>query len=168
MPLERCFTVADAGRRGVIGSVELQSALQATGLPRISRTLASSLVRMHDASGRAHLSYPEFEACHAFLQRTNAIFMKHDPQRAGSINLQAVQLALLELGFSLDMNPSGAFYKVCESFDASRQGVIDQESFVTMAVQLTNSKRMFELFDEAKAGRVTLDFNQLVWINAQL
>ena len=165
--LQQYFAAVDQDRSGQISAMELQLALAAGGLT-FSLKLCTSLVRMFDASRTHQLGFAEFMQCQQFLQQTQQVFAKHDPQRAGQINLQSVQGALSELGFALDMAAGGAFYKLCESFDFSKQGLIAQDAFIAMVVQLNNSKRIFDLFDVSNTGKVSLDFNQVTWLVAQL
>ena len=66
------------------------------------------------------------------------------------------------------MQPQGAFYKLVESFDFERTGHLHLDTFVALAVQLRNARRCFEMFDPRRTGHVALDFNQLVWVMAQL
>ena len=56
-------------------------------------------------------------------------------------------------GVQLDMQPEGAFYKMVESYDFTRDGRVGLDSFIAMNIQLTNAQKMFALFDAQKTGR---------------
>ena len=163
--LERWFAAVDTERTGRISTAEMQKALVEGGL-YYSLKLVGSLVRMHDSTGRG-MDFGQFSECQQYLKMLQAVYAKHDPASTGLINLQAVQMGLGELGFTLDMAAGGAFYKLCESFDFGRNGLIGQDAFVAMAVQLSNSKRIFDLFDAEQTGTVALDFNQITWLISQ-
>ncbi|XP_062103265.1 uncharacterized protein LOC133814299 [Humulus lupulus] len=68
--------------------------------------------------------------------------------------------ALVKIGFSLD---SPAFYTVCESFDQKKNGRFRLDDFISLCIFLQSARNMFDSFDTAKQGRVTLDLNQFVY-----
>ncbi|XP_062104480.1 uncharacterized protein LOC133815683 [Humulus lupulus] len=71
--------------------------------------------------------------------------------------------ALVIIGFSLD---SPAFYTVCESFDQKKNGRFRLDDFISLCIFLQSARNMFDSFDTAKQGRVTLDLNQFVYCTA--
>ena len=164
--LQQWFTNVDKDRTGRVSPTELQSALGMGGLS-FSLKLVSSLVRMHDESNTGQLDFTEFCAMQAFLTKLQGAFQSSG-HGAEQLNLQQVQQAERVLGFALDMQPDGAFYKMVQSYDFSGRGLIELDSFIAMNIQLRNAQKVFNLFDPRRTGRVTLDFNQLVWTIAQL
>ncbi|BAT77429.1 hypothetical protein VIGAN_02000800 [Vigna angularis var. angularis] len=71
--------------------------------------------------------------------------------------------ALVKIGFKLD---SPAFYTVCESFDQSKNGRFRLDDFISICIFLQSARNLFNSFDTAKQGRVTLDLNQFVYCTA--
>lgn len=165
--LQQWFNTVDRDHSGRISCQELQRALQMGNL-NFSLKLVSSLIRMHDANANNNLDFQEFCSMQAYLQSLQQTFITCDRSRTGKLNLQEVQDALRRLGFDLDLQPEGAFYKTCLSFDFNQEGRIALDSFIAMCIQLRNAQKMFNLFDAQRTGRVTLDFNQFVWSIAQL
>ncbi|KAJ0010032.1 hypothetical protein Pint_34110 [Pistacia integerrima] len=73
--------------------------------------------------------------------------------------------ALVKIGFSLD---SPAFYTVCESFDQKKNGRLRLDDFISLCIFLQSARsdcrrNLFNSFDTAKQGRVTLDLNQFIF-----
>lgn len=164
--LQEWFMAVDTDGNGRISAQELQTALALGGL-HFSLKLVSSLVRMHDVNSSNTLDFQEFSAMQAYLTRLQHTFQRvcgHSSQ----MSLQQVQQALAMLDIQLDMQPNGAFYKMVASYDFDRSGAIALDSFIAMNIQLRNAQKMFNLFDAQRSGRMTLDFNQLVWTIAQL
>jgi Ca2+-binding EF-hand superfamily protein len=164
--LQQWFLAVDTDRSGQVSPQELQQALMMGGL-NFSLKLVASLVRMHDASNDMTLSFDEFVAMQTYLNGVQQAFTRNAAGQS-KLALQHVQSALRELGYDLDMQPDGAFYKMVQSYDFSRNGQIGLDSFIAMNIQLRNCQKMFNLFDAQRQGRVTMDFNQLVWTVAQL
>jgi len=164
--LQQWFQAVDRDRSGRVSTQELQQALAMGGL-NFSLKLIASLVRMHDASNDNSLDFTEFCSLHAYLTKLQQTFSRH-AAGAKEMNLQQVQRALKELDLELDMQPEGAFYKTVQSFDFTHDGHIGCDAFIAMNIQLRNCHKMFNLFDPSRTGRITLDFNQLVWTVAHL
>ena len=164
--LQQWFTNVDKDRTGRVSPTELQSALGMGGLS-FSLKLVSSLVRMHDESNTGRLDFTEFCAMQAFLTKLQGAFQSSG-HGAEQLNLQQVQQAERVLGFALDMQPDGAFYKMVQSYDFSGRGLIELDSFIAMAVLLENAQRLHAAFDPNKSGRATFDFNQFIWTLALL
>lgn len=128
-----------------------------------------SVLRTHDGSGSCTLDFTEFAALQQYLQALRRAFCGLQADGAsGKLSLPQAAAALESLGYALDMQPQGAFYKLVESFDFERNGQLHLDTFVALAVQLRNARRCFEMFDPRRTGHVALDFNQLVWVMAQL
>ena len=165
--LQQWFAAVDQDRSGKVNAAELQRALQQGGL-NFSMKLINSLVRIFDADQSGQLSFVEFTGVHQWLQQLQREYSAHDTGRNNQVNLQGVQTALARMGYTLDMQPDGAFYKLCQSYDFEKSGVIGLDAFVAMCITLRNAKKVFGLFDPSGVGQVTLDFNQYVWTVAQL
>lgn len=165
--LQKWFQAVDRDHSGRISCQELQRALQMGNL-NFSLKLVSSLIRMHDVNSSNTLDFTEFISVQQYLQSLQQTFVTCDRSRTGKLNLQEVQDALRRLGFDLDVQPEGAFYKLVLSFDFTQEGSIALDSFIAMCIQLRNAQKVFNLFDPQRTGRVQLDFNQFVWSIAQL
>ena len=114
------------------------------------------------------LSFAEFCELQNFLQQLQQTFSAHDGARANQLNLQQIQQAIGAMGFALDMQPDGAFYKLCQAYDFEKRGVIGLDAFIAMVITLKNGRKCFDLFDPQGTGKVTMDFNQYIWTVAQL
>ena len=164
--LQQWFNSVDTDRTGRVSTDELQKALAMGGL-NFSMRLTASLVRMHDVNNSMSLDFHEFCAMQNYLTKLQQTFSQ-TAMGATQLNLQQVQMALRALGFELDMQPDGAFYKIVASYDFSKTGAIGLDAFIALCIQLRNAQKMFNLFDQQRTGRVTMDFNQLIWTIAQL
>ncbi|KAK6284797.1 hypothetical protein POUND7_003749 [Theobroma cacao] len=78
----------------------------------------------------------------------------------GFLATDDVYEALNKIGFSLD---TPAFYAACESFDQKKNGRLQLDDFISLCIFLQSARNLFNAFDTAKQGRVTLDLNQFVY-----
>ncbi|XP_062103093.1 uncharacterized protein LOC133814109, partial [Humulus lupulus] len=104
------------------------------------------------------LNYIHSVCCFFYLQVQQA-FSDLERER-GYLVTDEVFEALVKIGFSLD---SPAFYIVCESFDQKKNGRFRLDDFISICIFLQSARNMFDSFDTAKQGRVTLDLNQFVY-----
>ena len=153
--LQQWFMAVDTDKSGRISTQELPKALMLGGL-NFSLKLVSSLVRMHDINSSNSLDFNEFCAMQAYLTKLQSVYQQ--VCGGGQMNFQQIQQALVLLDIKLDMQPEGAFYKMVASYDFTRSGVIALDSFIAMNIQLRNAQKMFNLFDQQRTGRITLDF----------
>lgn len=165
--LTQWFNAVDLQRSGRISVPELQTALSKGGL-NYSMRMVASLMRVHDGDGSQTLEFQEFCELHKDLQRMQQIFSENDVAQTGKLALPQVITALGRLDFTLDLQPDGAFYKLIKSYDFSPDHLISLDIFIAMCVQLRNAQKMFNLFDSARRGHITLDWNQYVWSLAQI
>ncbi|KAL6270956.1 hypothetical protein ACE6H2_027867 [Prunus campanulata] len=150
--------------------------------------------RMYDFDRNGTMSFEEFVALNKFLLKVKTLIMKlqflvqhflsvlfnkpSQTERGDSIYLRIfscplwgrgyivpddVHEALVKIGFSLD---SPAFYTVCESFDQKKKGMFRLDDFISLCIFLQSARNLFNSFDTAKQGRVTLDLNQFVFCTA--
>ena len=110
------------------------------------------------------------------LTRIQQIFQQHDANRTNTLDLERVYAGLVsqhsgrmlqvptraglpadvaptpplarqtQLGHTLDKQPGGAFYTLCQSFDFDLRGLISLDSLVAMAVTLDNARKVFDRF----------------------
>ncbi|XP_038693996.1 sorcin-like isoform X2 [Tripterygium wilfordii] len=138
MILREWFDRVDSERTGSITAAQLQNAL-AVGNLNFSISVVQQMIRMYDFDRNGTMSFDEFVALNKFLLKVQQAFA--DLERGRNYLLpDDVHEALVKIGFSLD---SPAFYTVCES-----------------------ARNLFNSFDTAKQGRVTLDLNQFVYCTA--
>ena len=164
--LGQWFTMIDVDRSGQLSVQELQRALAQGGLVYSTKFVAS-LLSMFDQSGTGQATYQEFQQIHAFLLRCQQVYHSVDSDRSNSLNLNELGRAVQAFGFQLDMSPQGSFYTMCKSYDFALTGTFNLDVFIAMAVQLTNCKRMFDMF--ARGGpQMSMDFNQFVWSTTKL
>ena len=129
------FEAVDTDGSGRISVVELQRALEKGGL-KYSLKLVSSLVRVHDGDASLRLDLNEFCELHRDLQQTQQRFAAADTLRKGKLNLTQIETVIKQLGFSLDLQPEGAFYKLVKSYDFGQDGEIGLDSFIAMCIQV--------------------------------
>ena len=135
----------DTDRSGAISAQELQKALAQGGL-NFSLKMIASIIRTQSPQGSAQLDFHRFCQVQQMLTRIQQVFQQHDAGRTNSLDLERVYAALTQLGYTLDKQPGGAFYTLCQSFDFDLRGLISLDSFVAMAVTLDNAKKVFERF----------------------
>lgn len=58
------------------------------------------------------------------------------------------------------------FNKLCETFDVGRKNQLGLAEFIGVCAFLKASKAVFIAFDQARTGRITLDFNQFCYAAA--
>tara|TARA_B110001452_G_scaffold267197_1_gene276169 strand:+ start:400 stop:768 length:369 start_codon:yes stop_codon:yes gene_type:complete len=117
---------------------------------------------MYDTDRTATYSKSEFFQLYGFLQRVQTTFAQFDRDRSGVLDLEEMYQALIALGYTLDKQPGGAYYTLCQSYDFDRSGKFKFEIFVAMCVTLHNGKAIFDAFARG-APSATLDFNQFVY-----
>jgi len=119
--LEAWFAAVDKDGSGAINVAELQQCLAQSGL-NFSMKLVSSLIRMYDTDRTATYSKSEFFQLYGFLQRVQTTFAQFDRDRSGVLDLEEMYQALIALGYTLDKQPGGAYYTLCQSYDFDRSG----------------------------------------------
>ncbi|KAF8406701.1 hypothetical protein HHK36_008793 [Tetracentron sinense] len=137
-------------------------------------SVVQQMIRMYDFDRNGTMSFEEFVALNKFLLKEllNSFFiylliflqLQHafsDLERGrGFLAPDDIYEALVKVGFSLD---SPAFYTVCESFDQKKNGSFRLDGFMSLCIFLQSARNLFNSFDAAKQGRVTLDLNQFVY-----
>lgn len=162
--LQQWFGMVDSDRSGAISAPELQRALAQGGL-NYSLKMISSIIRTQSPTGPAQLDFHCFCQVQEMLTRIQQVFSQHDVQRSNSLDLERVYAALAQLGYTLDKQPGGAFYTLCQSFDFDLRGIISLDTFVAMAVSLENAKKVFGRFG---TETVPMNFDQFVWASSQI
>ncbi|XP_038693995.1 sorcin-like isoform X1 [Tripterygium wilfordii] len=161
MILREWFDRVDSERTGSITAAQLQNAL-AVGNLNFSISVVQQMIRMYDFDRNGTMSFDEFVALNKFLLKVQQAFA--DLERGRNYLLpDDVHEALVKIGFSLD---SPAFYTVCESFDQKKNGRFRLDDFISLCIFLQSARNLFNSFDTAKQGRVTLDLNQFVYCTA--
>jgi len=93
------------------------------------------------------------------------VFGQHDVARTNTLDLERVYSALCQLGYTLDKQPGGPFYTLCQSYDFDMRGLISLDSFVAMVVTLQNARKAFDRFG---TDPVPMNYNQFVWAVSQI
>lgn len=159
--LKQWFDRVDAEKTGNITAIQLQRAL-AVGNLNFSLSVVEQMIRMYDFDRNGTMSFEEFVALNKYLLKVQQAFSDLERGR-GFLVHDDVHQALVKLGFALD---SPAFYTVCESFDPKKNGSFRLDDFISLAIFLQSARNLFNSFDTAKQGRVTLDLNQFVYCAA--
>ncbi|KAL5562359.1 hypothetical protein UlMin_032106 [Ulmus minor] len=159
--LREWFEVVDSNKTGNITASQLKRAFSVGNL-EFPLTIVQQMIRMYDFDRNGTMSFEEFVALNKFLLKVQQAFSDLERNR-GYLVTDDVYEALVKIGFSLD---SPAFYTVCESFDQKKNGSFRLDDFISLCIFLQSSRNMFDSFDTAKQGRVSLDLNQFVYCTA--
>ncbi|XP_021832912.1 sorcin-like isoform X1 [Prunus avium] len=159
--LREWFARVDSSNTGNITAPQLKNAL-AVGNLDFPISVVQQMIRMYDFDRNGTMSFEEFVALNKFLLKVQQAFSDRERGR-GYIVPDDVHEALVKIGFSLD---SPAFYTVCESFDQKKKGMFRLDDFISLCIFLQSARNLFNSFDTAKQGRVTLDLNQFVFCTA--
>ncbi|KAL3022202.1 hypothetical protein AAZX31_04G000800 [Glycine max] len=153
--LQEWFDRVDSEKSGSITAVQLKTAL-AVGNLEFPLSVVQQMIR------NGTMSFQEFVALNNFLLKVQHAFSDLERGR-GFLVPDDVFEALGKIGFMLD---SPAFYSVCESFDQSKNGRFRLDDLISICIFLQSARNLFNSFDTAKQGRVTLDLNQFVYCTA--
>ncbi|KDP42026.1 hypothetical protein JCGZ_03089 [Jatropha curcas] len=159
--LREWFERVDSEKTGNITAAQLKSAL-AVGNLQFPLSIVQQMIRMYDFDRNGTMSFEEFVALNKFLLKVQHAFSDVERGR-GHLLTDDVYEGLVKIGFSLD---SPAFYTVCESFDEKKSGTFRLDDFISLCIFLQSARNLFNSFDTAKQGRVTLDLNQFVYCTA--
>ncbi|XP_057966336.1 uncharacterized protein LOC131156561 isoform X2 [Malania oleifera] len=157
--LREWFERVDSEKTGSITASQLKRAFAAGNL-EFSASVVQQMIRMYDFDRNGTMSFEEFLALNKFLLKVG--FFICDMGR-GFLVLDDVYEALMKIGFSFD---SPAFYSVCESFDSKKNGRFQLDGFISLCIFVQSARNLFNSFDTAKQGRVTLDLNQFIYCTA--
>ncbi|XVF23331.1 hypothetical protein REPUB_Repub13aG0028800 [Reevesia pubescens] len=155
------FDRVDSNKTGSITATQLKSAF-AIGNLNFTHSVVQQMIRMYDFDRNGTMSFEEFLALNKFLIKIQQSFSDLERNR-GFLATDDVYEALNKIGFSLD---SPAFYTVCESFDQKKNGRFQLDDFISLCIFLQSARNLFNAFDTAKQGRVSLDLNQFVYCTA--
>ncbi|KAJ6986187.1 sorcin-like [Populus alba x Populus x berolinensis] len=159
--LREWFERVDSEKTGNITATQLKCAL-AVGNLEFPLSVVQQMIRMYDFDRNGTMSFDEFVGLNKFLLKVQQAFS--DLERGlGYLVPDDVYKGLVKIGFSLD---SPSFYTVCESFDQKKNGKIHLDDFICLCIFVQSARNLFNSFDTTKQGRVTLDFNQLVYCTA--
>ncbi|XP_023511846.1 sorcin-like [Cucurbita pepo subsp. pepo] len=159
--LKEWFDRVDSEKSGSIIASQLQNAL-AVGNLNFPLSIVQQMIRMYDFDRNGTMSFEEFVALNKFLIKLQQAFSDLERGR-GYLVPEDVYEALVKIGFTLD---SPAFYTVCESFDQKKNGRFRLDDFISLCIFVQSARNLFNSFDTAKQGRVTLDLNQFVYCTA--
>ncbi|EOY26108.1 Calcium-dependent protein kinase 23 isoform 6 [Theobroma cacao] len=157
--LREWFGRVDSEKTGSITATQLKSAF-AIGNLDFPLSVVQQMIRMYDFDRNGTMSFEEFLALNKFLIKQ--AFSDLERNR-GFLATDDVYEALNKIGFSLD---TPAFYAACESFDQKKNGRLQLDDFISLCIFLQSARNLFNAFDTAKQGRVTLDLNQFVYCAA--
>ncbi|XP_058090645.1 uncharacterized protein LOC131237040 isoform X2 [Magnolia sinica] len=187
--LREWFERVDSEKTSSITALQLKSAF-AVGNLEFSLSVVQQMIRMYDFDRNGTMSFEEFVALNKFLMKVQNAFSALEShceltriychqqnslrrlylhilhlcyRGRGYLSPEDVYEALVKIGFSLD---SPAFYTVCESFDQNKKGRFRLDDFISLCIFVQSTRNIFNSFDTAKQGRVSLDFNQFVYCTA--
>ncbi|EOY26104.1 PREDICTED: sorcin isoform X1 [Theobroma cacao] len=163
--LREWFGRVDSEKTGSITATQLKSAF-AIGNLDFPLSVVQQMIRMYDFDRNGTMSFEEFLALNKFLIKVQQAFSDLESslyRNRGFLATDDVYEALNKIGFSLD---TPAFYAACESFDQKKNGRLQLDDFISLCIFLQSARNLFNAFDTAKQGRVTLDLNQFVYCAA--
>ncbi|XP_022714721.1 sorcin-like isoform X1 [Durio zibethinus] len=161
--LREWFERVDSEKTGSITATQLKSAF-AIGNLDFPLSVVQQMIRMYDFDRNGTMSFEEFLALNTFLIKVSGLLSTFTIEiQTGPASLRRLGEALNKMGFSLD---SPAFYTACESFDKKKNGRFQLDDFISLCIFLQSARNLFNAFDTAKQGRVTLDLNQFVYCTA--
>ncbi|CAN0878721.1 unnamed protein product [Linum grandiflorum] len=168
--LREWFDRVDSDRIGSVTATQLKTAL-AVGNLEFPLSVVQQMIRMYDFDRNGTMSFDEFVALNKFLVKVQQAFSDLERDR-GYLVPDDVYEGLVKLGFPLD---SPAFYTVCEyfiecfswqSFDQKKNGKFRLDDFISICIFVHSARNLFESFDTAKQGRISLDINQFIYCTA--
>eukprot|EP00268_Persea_americana_P005417 TRINITY_DN11811_c0_g2_i2.p1 TRINITY_DN11811_c0_g2~~TRINITY_DN11811_c0_g2_i2.p1 ORF type:complete len:189 (+),score=31.06 TRINITY_DN11811_c0_g2_i2:59-568(+) len=159
--LREWFDRVDSDHTGNISAPQLKRAFAAGNL-EFSISVVQQMIRMYDFDRNGTMNFEEFVALNKFLLKIQHTFSALERGR-GFLIPEDVYEGLVKVGFSLD---SPAFYTACESFDQNKKGRFRLDDFISLGIFLQSARNLFNSFDTAKQGRVSLDFNQFIYCTA--
>ncbi|CBI37834.3 hypothetical protein VitviT2T_003152 [Vitis vinifera] len=159
--LREWFNRVDSEKTGSITATQLKTTL-AVGNLEFPLSIVQQMIRMYDFDKNGTMNFQEFVALNKFLLKVQQAFADLERGR-GFLVPDEVYEGLVKIGFSLD---SPAFYTVCESFDHKKNGRFRLDDFISLCIFIQSARNLFNSFDTAKQGRVTLDLNQFVYCTA--
>lgn len=159
--LREWFNRVDSEKTGSITATQLKTTL-AVGNLEFPLSIVQQMIRMYDFDKNGTMNFQEFVALNKFLLKVQQAFADLERGR-GFLVPDEVYEGLVKIGFSLD---SPAFYTVCESFDQKKNGRFRLDDFISLCIFIQSARNLFNSFDTAKQGRVTLDLNQFVYCTA--
>ncbi|XVE91189.1 hypothetical protein DITRI_Ditri20bG0134400 [Diplodiscus trichospermus] len=159
--LREWFDRVDSEKTGGITALQLKNAF-AIGNLDFPLSVVQQMIRMYDFDRNGIMSFEEFVALNKFLIKVQQAFADLERNR-GFLGTDDVFQALNKIGFSLD---SPAFYTTCESFDQKKNGRFQLDDLISLCIFLQSARNLFNAFDTAKQGRVTLDLNQFIYCTA--
>ncbi|KAG6761919.1 hypothetical protein POTOM_035160 [Populus tomentosa] len=157
--LREWFERVDSEKTGNITATQLKSAL-AVGNLEFPLSVVQQMIRFNKLS---RISREAEMKCDYHLVSwfcSHFSMVSHWFWGLGYLVPDDVYKGLVKIGFSLD---SPSFYTVCESFDQKKNGKIRLDDFICLCIFVQSARNLFNSFDTTKQGRVTLDFNQLVY-----
>ncbi|CAG9467626.1 unnamed protein product [Pedinophyceae sp. YPF-701] len=160
--LQDWFRAVDKDGSGQISATELVQALGSGGL-QISLTFGGSLIRLFDKSNTGRMDYHAFCECHMWIMSVREHFMRFDTDGSKTLGFNELHQAVTSAGFNLDSTP---FYELCKTFDPDRTGHLSLTSYLAMCALLKSASNVFRSFDPQGSGRITLSFDQLIYVAA--
>ncbi|CAN0878722.1 unnamed protein product [Linum grandiflorum] len=160
--LREWFDRVDSDRIGSVTATQLKTAL-AVGNLEFPLSVVQQMIRMYDFDRNGTMSFDEFVALNKFLVKVQQAFSDLERDRGYLVPDDVYEVGLVKLGFPLD---SPAFYTVCESFDQKKNGKFRLDDFISICIFVHSARNLFESFDTAKQGRISLDINQFIYCTA--
>jgi len=152
----------DSDRSGTVTGQEL-GLIQFNGRP-IGPQVGFKLVKVFDKDGSGAVDLREYSILHKFLTLMQNAFLTADTQRQGVLAPPAAAQALQASGFPVTQPTIQALIKKFNPTGAN----LDFPTFLFMVAHLAHSRSVFEKFDHARSGSITLNYDGLVSVATEV
>lgn len=114
--------------------------------------------RNHDNS----IDFQEFDYLWKYLAEWRKIFARFDRDKNDTISLDEFNIALREFGYTLDPGFTRNFFQQYAHVNKNRESVLSFDMFVQACINLKRMTEVFRVRDVARAGTVTLSFEEFL------
>jgi len=159
---QQWFYSVDADRSGTVTGQEL-GLIQFNGQP-IGPNVGFKLVKVFDKDGSGAVDLREYSILHKFLTLMQNAFLTADSARQGVLTPTAAAQALTSSGFPVSQPTIQGLIK---KFNPTGQN-LDFPTFLFMVAHLAQARTVFEKFDRARTGTVSLNYDGLVAVATEV
>lgn len=157
--LKEWFQTVDQDRSGHIDRNELKMALNAAG-ETFSESTIRMMVDMFDTDKNGTIDFNEFRHLFKYIQILREAFEAQDHDRNNRLDLQEVRQALTHAQYPFK-DPKTTV-KLLQRFDPKERNALVFENFVELAVQLGQTRTLFNKLDTDKDNLIKLNLDEVV------
>eukprot|EP01103_Thecamoeba_quadrilineata_P007438 TRINITY_DN17317_c0_g1_i1.p1 TRINITY_DN17317_c0_g1~~TRINITY_DN17317_c0_g1_i1.p1 ORF type:complete len:251 (+),score=25.93 TRINITY_DN17317_c0_g1_i1:30-755(+) len=161
--LRAWFAAVDKDHSGRISVEELSS--MNFGPLRFSLETSRLLIKVFDREQCGEIGFYEYASLHKFILLMNQAFQTYDADRSGTIEINEVQMAVQQGGFSLTPITLQLVFK---KFHNPRTKGLNLEQFMGLCAFLGMGRSAFTQLDFQRTGQVHMDMDQFIKVVATL